>query len=179
MKGQRNLSKTLAKRQLNKGKQAAGGTTRSRQHTVPPTVPAKSLERQTKHGRKPVTRSVVAEASRMRRVLRTPPTNSEPDGRRPPHVIPAQAGIQRGNAALFSTVIPVLKAGVPDGPARGSPSVQDPSEWSSIRQTSFRIVGRKRLQHQREGQSSDDGSRSFTPCFPEGRRSGDVGGAGT
>ena len=29
-----------------------------------------------KHGRNPVTRSVVAEASRMRRVLRTPPTKA-------------------------------------------------------------------------------------------------------
>ena len=27
-------------------------------------------------------------------------------------------------------------------------------------------------------ESSDDGGSSFTPCFPEGRRSGDVGGAG-
>ena len=112
-----------------------------------------------KHGRNPVTRSVVAEEPRMRRVLRTPPTKaSQTDVPRPFR----EAKGARKSEANF--------AGMP---------VQDPSEWSSIRQTSFRIVGRKRLQHQREEQSSDDGGSSFTPCLPEGRRSGDVGGAGT
>ena len=38
------------KRQLNKGKQAADGTTRNRQHTDPPTVPAESPGRRAKRG---------------------------------------------------------------------------------------------------------------------------------
>ncbi len=47
----------------------------------------------------------------------------------------------------------------------------------SIRQTPFRHAERKRLQRQLEEQSSNDGRQNLI-CRTEGRRSGDVGGAG-
>ena len=43
-------------------------------------MPATSLERRAERCHNPVTKTVVAEASRMQRILRTPPKNSEPDG---------------------------------------------------------------------------------------------------
>ncbi len=56
--------------------------------------------------------------------------------------------------------------------------VQGSGEWSFIRHTSsaFRWVRRGYSASER-GESSDGGGQSFR-CSPEGRRSGDVGGAG-
>ena len=139
-------------------------------------MPAKSLGRQTQRGRNPVTRSVVAEASWVRRVLRTPPKNSEPDGRRPPHFIPAQAGIQRGTRQ--TQVVPG-RTGIQRGVARGSLSVQDPSELSFTRHTSARYRWTGEATAPARGANRAMTGAVLSECFPEGRRSGDVGGAGS
>ena len=76
---------------------------RGRDNTEPPTHGSTdgarhSPERRAKRGRNPVTRSVVAEASRMRRVLRTPPKHNEPDGDLPPQRHSRSGGNPEGNA---------------------------------------------------------------------------------
>ena len=119
----------------------------------------------------------------MRRVLRTPPTKASQtadalllDNLR---VAPARGGnVRRTKGERAKPRLFCIKPESRGEQRGGACPFKVRANGLSIRHTSFRIVGRGRLQHQREEQSSDDGGRSFTPCFPEGRRSGDVGGAG-
>ena len=101
----------------------------------------------------------------MRRVLRTPPKNSEPDGEPVVGAGFKPARPRRGNpcGCLFARVCPfkIRANGLLSG-----------------RRLSASPGGRGYSTSERY-ESSDDGGSSFTQCFPEARRSGDVGGAGS
>ena len=89
------------KRQLNKGKQAASGTTRGRQHTTrrrcPPQVVRDVCRGRTKRCRNPVIKTVVA-AGLGRGAYAGSANESKPDGGRPPRCRSRAGGDPEGNA---------------------------------------------------------------------------------